>query len=274
MLSVARHGHRFPNGAARAMPMTGHRGFARVLTAKKGERDAKRANMHAKVSREVTQASKACGGDVSSLRLSTAVAKARQLELPKDKIKAAIERGTSSGKGDVDMEIVRYDGVLKAGSSVVQCLIMSLTENRNRTGAAVRATFKKCNGELQKTGSLDYLFEEVGLITLKTSVDDDEFEDNVMEAALESGAEDVTCVDADGERKCYIKTAVGDLGAVQSAVKHLAGEEDLSAVTKFIANQTVEIDEEGSEALTNFLDRLDENEDVTDVYHSADTEKI
>ncbi|GMI00671.1 hypothetical protein TrLO_g8497 [Triparma laevis f. longispina] len=247
------------------------RGFARVLTSKKGEKDAKRANAHAKVSREVSQASKACGGGISNLRLSTAIAKARQLELPKNKIMAAIERGTNSGKVDVDMEVVRYDGVLKVGQSVVQCVVMTLTENRNRTGAVVRATFKKCNGELQKTGSLDYLFEEVGLITMKNSENDEDFEDNVMEAALESGAEDVTYED----NICTIKTSVAVLSSVSSSLKPLiSSEEDFAAVTKWIANQTVEVDEEGADALSNFVDRLDENEDVTDVYHSAENHNI
>ena len=95
-------------------------------------------------------ASKAGAGDLSNLRLSTAVSKARALELPKDRINFAVERG-AMGKGEgEEAEVIRYDGVLKVGGATVPVLVMAVSDNRNRTGASVRAAFKKCKGEVRR----------------------------------------------------------------------------------------------------------------------------
>ena len=265
--------------------MAGHNKWSKIKRAK-GAADSARSKLFAKVAREVFSASRACGGDLSNLRLSTAIAKAKKVELPKDRTLSAVDRGANPGKGDdLEMEVVRYDGVVKAGSAVVPLLVVALTENRKRTGAAVRAAFRKVDGEMQKTGMLNYMFTEIGVVTIKAPPEAaEEWKDEVMEVAVEAGAEDVRFagVDDDGEeveegeggvvgRVAFVETTISDLPSLADATRHLAGGDDgHSFETRYKPSSLIEITDEGGRAtLERFLEMMDDNEDVTDVFHAA-----
>ncbi|GMI33050.1 hypothetical protein TrCOL_g2323 [Triparma columacea] len=236
--------------------------------------------MITKTCREVAAAAKASGGDLDNLRLVTAVSKARQLNVPKDAISSAVDRGIN-GKDVSNAEVVRYDGTVKSGSATVCVVIMGLTDNKNRTSATIKAAFRK-HGTLLPTNKNAFMFSETATVTLilPESGSRETLEDAVMESALEGGAEDVVFEEGDwggedneggGEVKVKAKCTMsrGDLGGVVESLRGntLLEGVDLEPAFGLVPTNEVEVDD--GDGLETFLDLMDENEDVTDTYHNA-----
>ncbi len=233
--------------------MAGHSKFKNIMH-RKGAQDKKRSNLFAKLSREITVAAKMGDPDPNSNpRLRLAVATARAQSMPKDNIERAIAR---SQGGDADTyEELRYEGF---GPGGVALIVEALTDNRNRSAADIRAIFSKNGGNMGESGSVNYLFERVGLIVYPADVAD---ADAVFEAALEAGAENVESDDETHE----IQTESTSLHEVIQALEGALGEPE-SAKLIWRANDLIDVDQSGAETLMKLLDALDDNDDVQEVF--------
>src|SRR5205807_6012438 len=164
--------------------MSGHSKWAGIKH-KKAIVDAKRGQTFTRTSREITIAAKEGGGDTDgNFRLRLAVQKAREANMPADKIQAAIDRGTGAGKGE-SLEELRYEGY---GPSGVAIIVDCMTDNRNRTAPAIRHVFSKFGGSLGESNSVAWMFERKGVISAQIG---DRDSDEVELAAIEAGAEDI-----------------------------------------------------------------------------------
>jgi YebC/PmpR family DNA-binding regulatory protein len=238
--------------------MAGHSKWANIKH-RKAKQDKKRGKVFTKLIHELTVAAKAGGGNVDdnpSLRL--AMDKAMGANMPKDTIKRAIERGAGGGE-DVQMEEITYEGYAPSGVAV---LVETLTDNRNRTVAEVRHAFSKCGGNLGTDGSVAYLFTKQGQITFEPGAD----EEQVMDLALEAGAEDVVSND-DGSIDVF--TAPEDFPVVEKAMQ-AAGLEPVNAELAMIASLTVDLDVEAGEKAYRLVEMLEDLDDVQEVFTNAD----
>lgn len=250
--------------------MAGHNKWSKIKR-KKGANDAARAARFAKASRAIIHATRACRGDMANLRLQSAVAHARNINMPKDRIEDAISRWEPrKGETATDMLTMRYDAMMNFGGTKVACLIMALSENRNRTASSVRATVTRQGGELLPTASHDYLFQKVGMALIEDLPADFD-EDGLWECAMEGGATDV---DVDTEEKSAVITSEPeDLWAMVEVLRE-KGYEPTEFDHKYVLNDVdmaVEIDQQGQERLEMFLDKFDEDPDVTNVFHNSIT---
>ena len=163
--------------------MAGHSQFKNIMH-RKGRQDAKRAKIFTKLNRELTVAARSGAADADmNPRLRTAIAAAKGANMPKDTMERAIRRGAGGDDGTTYEEI-RYEGYGPGGVAVI---IETLTDNRNRTAADVRAAFGRYGGSLGEMGSVSYMFDRVGLVLLESGAAS---ADDVFEAALEAGATD------------------------------------------------------------------------------------
>ncbi|PPD28432.1 MAG: YebC/PmpR family DNA-binding transcriptional regulator [Hyphomicrobium sp.] len=233
--------------------MAGHSAFKNIMH-KKGRKDAARAKMFAKFAREITVAAKSGMPDPAmNPRLRLAIQTARAENMPKDNIDRAIKKALG---GDTEAyETVRYEGYAPGGVAVIA---EALTDNRNRTGGAVRAVFTKYGGNLGATGSVSHMFTHVGEITYKVAAGSG---DAVLEAAIEAGADDVHS-DANGH---LIVCAFDSLGTVAGALEAKMGEaESVRSVWK--PNLTTAVDEEAAQSIVKMIAALDDDDDVQNVY--------
>ena len=167
--------------------MAGHSKWANIQHRKKAQ-DAKRGKLFTRLIKEIVVAAKAGGSDLdANASLRTAVDKAKSQSVPKDAIERAVKRGAGELDGS-DYEEIRYEGYGPAGVAVI---VDCLSDNRNRTVAEVRHAFTKAGGNLGQSGSVAYMFNNVGVLLYSPEQD----EDSVMEAALEAGAEDIIVAD-------------------------------------------------------------------------------
>ncbi len=193
--------------------MAGHNKWSKIRH-KKGANDVARAREHSRVARAIKVASRACQGDMADIHLQSAISAARAVQLPKERMEKAVERGANPHMKTEGEEYVvrRYDGMIPTGNSgKVAVIVETLTENRNRTAANVRHLVTKIGGELLPTGANEWLFEHAGLIWISNFmnnhddvVDDRDADrssqgaevdkDALLECALESGATDVDFV--------------------------------------------------------------------------------
>ena len=238
--------------------MAGHSKWANIQH-RKGAQDKKRGKLFTKLIREITVAAKMGDPDpASNPRLRLAVDKAKAQSMPKDNIERAIKRG-SGQLGDADFEEVTYEGYGPGGVAVmVQCL----TDNRNRTVAEVRHAFTKFGGNLGADGSVAYLFNHVGLVSYPAGTD----EDQVVEAALEAGAEDVVTND-DGS--IDVLCAPAEFEAVRDALVAAGAEPELAEVT-MRESVSAELDADGAASMIKLLEMLEDLDDVQNVYSNAD----
>ena len=191
-------------------------------------------------------------------RLRLAVDKAKGQSMPKDNIERAIRRGAGETEGADYLEI-RYEGYGPAGVAfIVDCL----SDNRNRTVADVRHAFSKAGGNLGQTGSVAYMFSSLGVLIYSPEHDEDE----VMEAALEAGAEDVI-VDDDGSIE--VLTAAEDYVAVKQAMTDAGLEPEDSELT-MRASTNAELAVEDAQKVLRLVDLLENSDDVQDVFYNAD----
>jgi YebC/PmpR family DNA-binding regulatory protein len=238
--------------------MSGHSKWAGIKH-KKAVVDAKRGQAFTRASREITIAAKEGGGDIDgNFRLRLAVQKAREVNMPADRIQAAIDRGTGAGKGD-SLEELRYEGYGPAGVAI---LVDCMTDNRNRTAPAIRHVFSKNGGSLGETNSVAWMFERKGVISAQLG---DHDPDEVELAAIEAGAED-TQVDSGA---IEVVTEPSDLEAVRKAVE-AAGVTIENAEVTMQPKQTVPVGEDKAAAVLRLLEALEEEDDVQSVHANFD----
>lgn len=239
--------------------MAGHSKWANIKH-RKGAQDAKRGKIFTKLIREITVAAKGSGGGDPSNNpsLRTAIDKALGANMKRDTIDNTIKKATGAVDGVV-YEEVRYEGYGPGGTAV---MVNCLTDNRNRTVADVRHAFSKHGGNLGTDGSVAYMFRKVGIISFSNEAD----EDAVMEAAMEAGAEDVITND-DGSIDVF--TAPEDYLNVKEAMV-AAGLQPENAEVTMHADVKTELDAEAAEKMLKLIDRLEDLDDVQDVYTNAD----
>lgn len=238
--------------------MAGHSQFKNIMH-RKGAQDAKRAKQFGKIIRELTVATRSGLPDPNSNpRLRAAIVAARDVNMPKDTIERAIKKASGGAGGDDYVEM-RYEGYGPAGVAVI---VEALTDNRNRTASEVRAAFSKSGGSMGETNSVSFMFRRLGVITYPASVAS---EDDMLEAAIEAGAENVVSSDASHEVTCEVESFF----AVKDALEARFGEAE-SAKLDWRPENTVTLDEEKARSLFKFLDVLEDNDDVQNVYANFD----
>ena len=238
--------------------MAGHSKWANIQHRKKAV-DAKRGKIFTRVNRELTVAAREGGSDPdANPRLRLAVQKANAANMPKDTIERTIKKACGELEG-VTYEEIRYEGYAQGGVAV---MIDTLTDNRNRTVAEVRHAFSKHGGNLGPDGSVSYLFSKIGVITFEPGTD----EDQVMEVALEGGADDVV-TEEDGSIE--VQTAPESYTDVMLAMEE-AGLEPANSEVTMRASVEVELDDETGRKVLNFIDILEDLDDTQAVYSNAD----
>ena len=238
--------------------MSGHSKWA-TIKHKKGLADAKRGQKFTKLIKEITVAAKMGGSDPdSNARLRTAVLKARAENMPKDNIERAIKKATGEDSNTTFYELT-YEGYAPGGVAII---IDTLTDNKNRTAADVRSTLTKLGGTLGATGCVSYMFQTNGVITYDAAK---YTEDQIFEAALENGAEDVSSEDGVIE----VTTAPSDFATVLEAMQNAGFEQESADINK-IADTTVELDKEKAQKVMKIVERLEDLEDVQQVSTNLD----
>ena len=233
--------------------MAGHSQFKNIMH-RKGRQDAMRSKLFGKLAREITVAAKMGLPDPNmNPRLRAAILAARAENMPKDNIERAIKKAL--GNEGENYDEIRYEGYGPGGVAVI---VEALTDNRNRAASDIRSYFTKSGGNLAETGAVSFMFDRVGTIEFaadKASADD------MLEAAIEAGAEDVVSSEAGHE----ITTASDALAEVAKALEAKFGEPKKTALT-WKPQNNVAVDDETGEKLLRLMDNLDENDDVQNVY--------
>lgn len=238
--------------------MAGHSKWANIKF-RKAAQDARRGKLFTKLIREITVAAREGGDDPdANPRLRAAMDKAFASNMNKDAVQRAVKRGSGDGE-DVNYEDLRYEGYAPGGVAI---LVECQTDNRNRTVGEVRHAFSKHGGNLGQDGSVSFLFEALGVITLPPGSD----EMAAMEAAADAGARDVV---GDAEGYIEVTTAAADLHDVQQALE-AAGLVTERADLVQRAHTEVPVNEEDGEKVLKLLDMLEDLDDVKDVYSNAD----
>jgi len=240
--------------------MSGHSKWNNIKH-KKEKSDAAKAKIFTKIGKEMAVAIKAGGPDPNNnSRLRDLIAKAKANNVPNENIQRTIKKFTDSS--DINFEEIVYEGYGPCGVAII---VETSTDNRNRTAGAVRSYFSKYGGNLGTNGCVGYLFEEKGVITI-IDEDDEIDEDKIMEDALECGAEDIKC--DEGEYTIY--TSVDDFDAVRDAIIGLGYTLDTADLAKVPSTYVTIDDPEAIEDMEKMLDKFNEDDDVTAVYHNWD----
>ncbi len=240
--------------------MSGHSKWNNIKH-KKEKSDAAKAKIFTKIGKEMAVAIKAGGPDPNvNNKLRDLIAKAKANNVPNDNIQRTIKKFTDNS--DIVYEEITYEGY---GPSGVAIIVETSTDNRNRTAGNVRAWFNKYGGNLGQTGSVAYLFEEKGVITI---VDEDEEidEDKIMEDSLECGAEDIKC--DEGEYTIY--TATDELDAVRDAIIALGYKIDTADLAKVPTTYITLESQDDIDNMEKMLDKFNEDDDVTAVFTNWD----
>ena len=238
--------------------MSGHSKWATIKHAK-GLADAKRGKIFTKFIKEISIADRMGGGDPNSNpRLRTVIIKARAANMPKDNIERAIKKGTGEDGATAYEELV-YEGYAPGGVAV---MVEVLTDNHNRAAADVRNIFTKNGGNLGTTGSVSRMFQRKGTIEFDAEKVN---EDDVMEVALEAGADDVNNEDG----VITVTTTPDAFSAVADALNE-KGFESLSADVGMVPDAYTAVDKETAAKVQKLIDRLEDNDDVQNVYHTAE----
>ncbi len=239
--------------------MAGHSKWANIQH-RKGAQDKKRGKLFTKLVKEITVAARMGDPDpAANPRLRLAVDKAMAQSMPKDNIERAIKRGSGQMDGD-NYEEIRYEGY---GTNGVAIMVDCMTDNRNRTVAEVRHAFSKHGGNLGNDGSVAYLFDKKGVFLFAPGVD----EDQLMEVALEAGAEDIQTYD-DGSAE--VITTPDEYRAVQEALEAAGLSAEDADVTMW-PQTTVALDEESWAQVQKLIEVLEDLDDVQNVYSNAES---
>ena len=238
--------------------MAGHSKWANIQHRKKAV-DSKRGKIFTRVNLELTVAAREGGSDPdANPRLRLAMQKANAANMPKDTIERTIKKATGELEG-VTYEEIRYEGYAQGGVAV---MIETLTDNRNRTVAEVRHAFSKHGGNLGTDGSVSYLFSKIGVINFAPGTD----EDQVMEVALESGADDVVTEDDGSIEVLTTPEAYTDVALAMEE----AGLKPANSEVTMRASTEVALDDETGKKVLNFIDILEDLDDTQAVYSNAD----
>ncbi len=233
--------------------MSGHSKWASIKH-KKGANDAKRGKIFTKIIKEITVAAKMGGGDENlNPRLRTAILKGKDANMPKDNIDRAVKKGIGELDGVTYVELT-YEGY---GPGGVAILIDTLTDNKNRTAADVRSQLTKGGGNLGETGCVSYLFKRKGIIGFDSSKYS---EDDIIEVALESGAEDVSTLGDTVE----VVTEPDDFEKVRNALAEAGFEKDTAEIS-MIPDSTVTLDKDKTAKALRLVERLEDLDDVQSV---------
>lgn len=233
--------------------MAGHSKFKNIMY-RKGAQDKKRSKLFSKLSKEITIAAKMGAPDPDmNPRLRLAIQQAKSQSMPKDNIERAVKK---SQAGDAEnYEDIRYEGFGIGGVGVI---VETLTDNRNRTASDVRSTFGKHGGNMGETGSVSFMFDRVGSVEYAATVAS---ADDMLDAAIEAGAEDCVSDEDSHELIC----AAEDLNEVSKALEARFGAAD-SARIIWKPQNSIELDDEAGIKLLKFLEALEDNDDVQNVY--------
>ncbi len=237
--------------------MSGHSKWKNIMH-KKEKTDAQRAKVFTKIGKEMAVAIREGGADpVSNSKLRDLIQKAKANNVPNDNIDRIIKK--FSGDNAVNYEEMVYEGYGPCGVAVI---VEAMTDNRNRTASEVRHAFDKFGGNLGQSGCVSYLFEDKGVIVIEKDAKIDE--DKLMETALEAGAEDFLTED-----DCYeIYTETADVYAIKDALE-AAGYTVLSAEEDKVPSNYITLEgEDDIKHMQLLLDALEDNDDVSDVYHN------
>ena len=238
--------------------MAGHSKWANIQHRKKAV-DAKRGKIFTRVNRELTVAAREGGSDPdANPRLRLAIQKANAANMPKDTIERTIKKATGELEG-VSYEEIRYEGYAQGGVAV---MIETLTDNRNRTVAEVRHAFSKHGGNLGTDGSVAYLFSKLGVLNFAPGTSEDE----VMEIALEAGADDVVTEDDGSIEVITSPEAYADVALAMEE----GGLTPANSEVTMRASTEVELDVETGQKVLKFLDVLEDLDDAQAVYSNAD----
>lgn len=230
-----------------------------TIAGRKEKQDSKRAAMFTKYARAITVAAKNGGDPEYNVALKHAIDKAKGINMPNDNIKRAIKKGTGELAGE-SYETGSFEGY---GASGVAVIVDVLTDNRNRTTASIKHAFDKYGGNLGTPGCVSYMFSRKGMIIIEKT---DEIDENdLMEAALEAGMEDMNTYEDSFE----ILTAPEDFNAVAEALK-AAGYEFVEADIEYLPSMEAEPkSEEDIKNLRKMIEILEDNDDVQKVYHNC-----
>ena len=233
--------------------MAGHSQFKNIMH-KKGRADKVRSKLFSKLAREITVSAKLGLPDPAhNPRLRAAVLAARAENMPKDNIERAIKK--AAGGDTENYDAIRYEGYAPGGVAVI---VEALTDNNNRTAGEVRAIFTKAGGNLATTGAVSFMFDHIGVVEYDAKV---ATADQMLEAAIEAGAEDVVS-DENGHQ---IVTKIGDLHEIAKALEAKFGEPRKTAML-WKPQNTVAVDDESGEKVLKLIEALDDSEDVQNVY--------
>ena len=238
--------------------MAGHSKWANIRF-RKGAQDAKRGKLFTKLIREITVATKAAGPDPdNNPRLRAAVDKGLSNNMKRDTIETAIKKGSGTTDSE-NFDEIRYEGYGPAGIAII---VDCLTDNKNRTVAEVRHAFSKAGGNLGTSGSVDYMFQKLGVISLSSQLD----EDRLMDGAIEAGADDGITHD-DGSFE--VLTPAEDFMMVRDALVESGFPYEHAEVT-LRADNLSPVNEKDAEKVLRLLDVLEDLDDVQNVYSNAD----
>lgn len=239
--------------------MSGHSQFKNIMY-RKGAQDAKKARVFAKLAREITVAAKSGLPEPDkNPRLRLAIQAARAESMPKDNIERAIAKATQTA-GGADFVTMRYEGFAPNKAAVI---VEALTDNKNRTAGNIRTIFGKRGGAMGESGSVTFNFERIGHIQYPAAAAE---ADKMFEAALEAGANDVVSDDEYHE----IETLPDDLAIVTEALEKQFGTPSVSRLDWKPTVKSEINDAETAQKFLDFIDALEEDDDVQHVYHNAE----
>ena len=239
--------------------MSGHSQFKNIMY-RKGAQDAKKAKVFAKLARDITIAAKSGLPEPDkNPRLRLAIQAARAESMPKDNIERAIAKASQTA-GGADYVSARYEGF---GPGKVAIIVEAMTDNKNRTAGNIRTIFGKRGGAMGETGSVTFNFERIGFIQYPAAAAE---ADKMFEAALEAGANDVVS----DEEFHEIETLPDDLATVTDALEKQFGTPSASRLDWKPTVKTEINDVETAKKFLEFIDALEEDDDVQHVYHNAE----
>lgn len=238
--------------------MSGHSKWHNIQ-AKKGKADAARGRIFTKLGREIAVAAKGNPNPDTNSKLADVIAKAKANNMPNDNIQRCIKKAAGE-LGGANFETLIYEGYGVGGSALI---INTLTDNKNRTAGDVRSTLSKCGGELGSTGCVSYMFSNKGLLVVERTLELDE--DTITEYAIDAGADDVVVLDDAYE--IYTDPTV-----FSQVRKYLEGKNVsfLEADVRMIPQNKITLSAEHTETFRKLLDKLEELDDVQDVYHNVE----
>ena len=238
--------------------MSGHSKWANIQH-RKGAQDKKRAKIFTKLIREITVAARIGGGDLTANpRLRLAIDKAKSQSMPKDNIDRAIKKGLGNTEGE-DYQEIRYEGYGPGGAAII---VDCMTDNKNRTVAAVRHAFSKYGGNLGSDGSVEYMFDQIGLLTYENISN----EENLFDIAVELGVEDIN---TDDDKCIEIITSPLNLEKVSNMLQKKGFQPKNSEITVHAKN-TILLNLNQANSMIKLLEMLDDIDDVQNVFSNAE----